>query len=103
RLSTRQYARLRDPMLLQDWVLSLDNYPESRPLSPFRQWDTEKPTQSLAWYDAYNAVKHDRERHFSQAHLSHLLEAMAALHAVLAAQWGPTVFSRWGHNYPSPF
>ena len=38
-------------------------------LAPFALWEEARPTGSLAWYDAYNAVKHDRERNFSRATL----------------------------------
>lgn len=103
RTSTREYVALQQPLGLRQWTLKLGDYPNVEPLAPFHEWDRDRPTQSLPWYDAYNLVKHDRQSHFSRANLGQLLAAMAALHAVLAAQWGPAVFSLHRQNYSSPF
>jgi hypothetical protein len=50
------------------------------------------PTASLSWYDAYNAVKHDRESNFHRSTLENVLNACAALHILQVAQWGPNLF-----------
>ena len=71
--------------------------------TPFAQWSDVAPTKSLAWYDAYNAVKHHREAEFSKATLEVLLDAVAALHIMQVAQWGPEVFSLLHENRFSPF
>jgi hypothetical protein len=42
----------------------------------------------LAWYAAYNAVKHDREGNFRRATLGHVFEAIAACAIMIVAQYG---------------
>jgi hypothetical protein len=56
--------------------------------SPFRNWDKAAPTASLSWYDAYNGVKHDREREFERATLENLANGLAACAIMLMAQFG---------------
>jgi len=101
--TTRDYVRLKSPLALDLWSVGFKQYPEIASITPFEMWSEQAPTKSLPWYSAYNAVKHDREGHFSEATLAHALSAMAALHIILCAQWGPGVFSRLEQNYPSPF
>ena len=52
---------------LTEFEIILPLYPWLDPIWPFRGWDASHPTQSLPWYDAYNAAKHDRESHFDKA------------------------------------
>lgn len=103
RTSTRHYVQLLSPMNLGGFGACLKSYPDVPMLAPYRAWTADKPTQSLPWYDAYNAVKHDREQNFSKSTLLHVLHAMAALHIILCAQWGPSIFVMHRQNYPSPF
>jgi hypothetical protein len=42
----------------------------------------------LSWYDAYSAVKHDREREFARATVQHALTAVAAAYRLVIAQFG---------------
>lgn len=73
--------------------------------SPFSNWSD--PNGKLEWYDAYNSSKHDRGNNFGQANMKHLLNAVAALEILLAAQFGsygfdpgPTLLSiNPGSNY----
>jgi hypothetical protein len=53
---------------------------------PFQCWDASAPTQSLPWYDAYNAVKHDREREFHRATTESAIDAVTACAIMLAAE-----------------
>lgn len=55
---------------------------------PFELWEAGDSTQTLPWYAAYNAVKHDRETEFSQARLEHLFDSIAAVAIMLQAQFG---------------
>ena len=87
-LSTKDYVRLARPMRLAEWSLRLSSFPEYPPLRPFDGWDAATPTQSLPWYDAYNAAKHDRENALRRATLGHVIAAMAGVHVMLAAQFG---------------
>jgi hypothetical protein len=57
-------------------------------VTPFASWNVGNPTASLPWYDAYNAVKHDRERNLGRATMRHAIEAAAAVFIMTVAQFG---------------
>lgn len=86
--TTADYVKLLAPMRLNEYSISFARYGWLPSISPFEGWNALKPTKSLPWYDAYNATKHDRELSFSRATLRHGLSAMAAIVAVLVAQFG---------------
>lgn len=50
---------------------------------PFERWTMSVP----AWWEAYNAVKHDRIGNYSAASYLHTVQAMAALHLLLSRSW----------------
>jgi len=75
RYTTNDYIRLMVPMRLDGWQLSLPRYPQLGVFTPFATWDAANPTQSLQWYDAYNAVKHDR-RQIDKGTLQYTIEAV---------------------------
>jgi hypothetical protein len=58
--------------------------------TPFSSW---AEGDSLTWYDAYNATKHDRHEQFEQASFTNLLDAVAGLVALLASQFYDHDFS----------
>jgi len=101
--TTTDYIKLAPVLRLKDWRVTLKDYFGYRFIAPFENWDTAKPSQSLAWYSAYNAVKHDREGKFEQAQLQFVIEAMAAVHVMLAAQWGPEIHTNSVTGGFSPF
>jgi hypothetical protein len=88
--STNDYVELLKPLKLDQYLVKFPYFPSIEPISPFEHWTREKPgpTQSLEWYAAYNKVKHDREKHFEQAHLKHAFHAAAAYFVMLCAQHG---------------
>jgi hypothetical protein len=49
--------------------------PEPCYVSPFQGWSTASPP--LSWYDAYNAVKHNRHAEFKRASLKNVCNAIA--------------------------
>lgn len=100
---TKDYIKLAPILRLKDWRVMLKDYFGYRLIAPFEHWDTAKPSQSLEWYSAYNAVKHDREGKFEQAQIQFVIEAMAAVHVMLAAQWGPEIHSNSFTGGFSPF
>jgi hypothetical protein len=57
---------------------------------PFGAWPIDR---GLAWYQDYNAAKHSRHGNFGKASFSNLLDAFAALAAVLSAQFWTEDFS----------
>ena len=72
RFTAHQYVNLKAAMRLDEYGVEFPSYPWLPPISPFAGWgSSDKPTQDLAWYDAYNAVKHNREAEFERATLGH--------------------------------
>jgi hypothetical protein len=61
-----------------------------REFSPFAGWNKGN---SLPWYQAYNASKHDRHEEFKKANMEQLLNAVTALLIVLTSQFGKEEFS----------
>lgn len=88
--STSEYVRLLEPMRLDEYAVAFPSFPWLDPIAPFRDWDPERATKSLAWYDAYNGVKHNRELEFPRANLGHAFEAVSACIVLLAAQFTPS-------------
>jgi hypothetical protein len=68
--------------------VSFPDYPWIKPVAPFRGWDDGRPTQTLPWYDAYNAAKHDRENELKGATLRSVFGAVAACAIMIVAQFG---------------
>lgn len=94
--STDDFVKLLGPLKLGDYEVRFPDYPWLDPFNPFKDWDSSNPTKSLAWYDAYNAVKHDREKHFAQAKLDYAFAALSACAVMLFAQFGRTAFAQSG-------
>jgi hypothetical protein len=87
--STNDYVKLRDPLILRTYEVSLVDFPKLGKIKPFEKWDENDPTKSMEWYCAYNAVKHDREKNFTQGQLKHCISAFCAQSAMIQAQFGP--------------
>jgi hypothetical protein len=85
---TNDYVKLLSAMKLNEYAIELRSYPALPVIKPFLKWSATAPTKSLGWYDAYNAVKHDRENNFSRATLFHAIEAVCACAIMLYAQYG---------------
>ncbi|WP_426330137.1 hypothetical protein [Pedobacter sp. R-06] len=96
RLTTNDYARLCQPLHLKEYQFTLNTYAGIPPIRPFEHWDIAKPTASLAWYDAYNNTKHDREKHFSQATLFHCISAVVACLVMHCVKFSP--YQMFGRN-----
>ena len=53
-------------------------------LTPYEEW-TQWSTQSgnlLSWWDAYNAVKHNRQENITKASMENVVTALAALNII---------------------
>jgi hypothetical protein len=94
RYTTNDYCKLREALKLEEWEVKLTMFSRYGAIAPFREWDPGKPTESLAWYSAYNLTKHDRETNLCRATLENLISAMAGLYIMLAAQAGPDRLAR---------
>lgn len=88
RYSTNDYVRLKAPMRLEEYAVTFPNYPWLPVVRPFASWSDAQPTESLKWYDAYNATKHAREVNFERATLRQVFEAITACEVMLVAQFG---------------
>jgi hypothetical protein len=88
RFSTKDYVKLREPMKLEKYAVKNLNYPWLETFKPYEQWSDDSPTCSLEWYDAYNAVKHNREIEFKRATLRCALEAITGCVIMMVAQFG---------------
>jgi hypothetical protein len=90
RYSTRDYVALQDATKLNEYAVSFPNYPWFDSHRPYEGWGSSgRPTQDLGWYDAYNAVKHNRETEFARATLHNAFDAISACVIMMAAQFGP--------------
>ena len=87
--STNDYVKLLAPLHLADYVVRFKLVSNSTRASPFFGWNSTHPTKSLAWYDAYNKTKHDREKHFAEATLENCLQAISAVIAMFCARHSP--------------
>jgi len=93
-LSTKQYFKLKAPLKLDNYSIKLCYYPWLNEFSPFLDWIGDFPSQSLPWYDNYNAIKHDRENSIARGTLKSAIEAVCAVAILLVAQYG-TELSYW--------
>lgn len=89
---TKDYIRCNDLLKLNQYEVKLIQYSDLKNFSPFKNWDTDKPTKSIPWYDAYNKVKHNRNDNIADANLEHLLNAVSAIHILLESQYGEGIF-----------
>jgi hypothetical protein len=89
RLNSNEYVKLVEPLKLLDYAVTFQDFPELQPIQPFAGWSKVDPTKSLAWYDAYHGVKHNRDTEFQRGTLRHAFEAVSACIALLVAQFGP--------------
>lgn len=87
RWSTADFVKVLQPLRLTEYEVQLGYYPSIPSRSPFACWNAQAATQSLPWYDAYNAVKHDRELHFSRSTVEHAIDAVSGCAIMLAAQY----------------
>lgn len=88
RSRTDDCVKLMPAMRLSEYRGKFMHLPWLPSFGPFENWNSANPTKSLAWYNDYNAVKHDREANFNRATLHTALEAVAAVWIMVADQFG---------------
>lgn len=80
------YMKINAASKLGEYVVILDAwFPQKKTLQPFAPWNIG--THSLAWYQAYNDVKHHRNLDFPKASLENVLHAISGLYIVLFSQF----------------
>jgi hypothetical protein len=92
--TTSDYVHCLKLFRLDQWKVELIQYPAIKTFAPFANWDKDNATKSLSWYNAYNAVKHNRGDNIAEANFVHALDAVAALHILLEAQYGRWIFEK---------
>jgi len=102
RYTTATYVQILAAMRLDEYSLGYPYYPWLNTRGPFHGWNSITPTESLSWYDAYNAVKHDREGSFYRATLGHAFDAVGACVILMLAQYGHTV-DNWQESETARF
>ena len=81
----KDYFKLKDPLKLDEYKLSFYRYGDLGTLSPFSAWENN---EQLYWYQAYNHIKHNREKHYAEAKLFYAINAIMAYAIILIAQYG---------------
>ncbi|WP_264773953.1 hypothetical protein [Coxiella burnetii] len=87
--TTNDYVKLCQPLFLNEYEIRIKPYKNVKPIRPFYGWNTDKQTQSLDWYNAYNKTKHDRVKYFSEATLSNCIYAVAGNIVLFCVRYGP--------------
>ena len=95
RYKTTDFVKILPAMKLNEYFIKMPSYPSIKHSSPFKNWKASSPTQSLAWYNAYNKTKHDRENNFSKANLQNTIDAVSAVFVLFFAQYGAIESRRW--------
>lgn len=87
--NTRDYVKLADKLFLRDYEFKFKAYPHIPVIAPFATWNTNNPTTSLTWYNAYNQTKHDRSTHFAEAKLEYCFSAVVACLVLQCVKFSP--------------
>ena len=87
------FVRLKSHLRLDEYSLSLVHYPWLPKLNPFAGWDSDCPSKSLCWFDAYNSMKHDKRQNLRKATMHNALLAAAAYYTVTFAVFGNQMFT----------
>lgn len=87
--TTKDYVSLQAPLYLADYQATLKAFPNLTAFRPFHDWTIAQPSQSLAWYAAYNQTKHNRRLHFDKATLKSCIHAVVANIALFSVRFSP--------------
>ena len=86
---TNDYVKLKKTLLLDTYKIKFISHPYSLEFKPFGDWDEERPTQTLSWYDDYNKTKHDSLFNFDKANLKNCIHAIGALIIMQCVRFSP--------------
>ncbi len=86
---TEDYIEILKYVNLAKHKISLVGYTNPYKCCPFENWNVAQPTKSLPWYEAYNLVKHDKEKNFHLATLENCINAIAANVIMFAIRYSP--------------
>lgn len=81
----QDFWKLDEATKLSEYQLEIEFWrPSKMIITPFAEW---KKGHSLKWYQDYNSVKHNRDTKFHFATLENTLKSVAAVLAILYAQF----------------
>lgn len=81
----KDYYKLKEALKLNEYELSFYRYGDLGSFSPFLTWESD---EQLYWYQAYNHIKHNREKHFADAKLFYAINSIMAYTIIIIAQYG---------------
>jgi hypothetical protein len=88
--NVRDYYKLQSAMRLSEYRVTIPIWQGNhRVVQPFDTWSTRS---SLPWYQSYNRVKHNRSDEFQSASLKNAVASVAAVFAIVFAQFGISSF-----------
>lgn len=87
--SMKDYVKLTEYIDLTRYKLSLVGYTNPYKCCPFENWSSKEPSKSISWYDAYNKLKHNRDKNFHLATLENCINAIAANIILFAVRFSP--------------
>lgn len=84
------YYKLEPAMRLSEYKITISIWQGHHQIvQPFAGWATGS---SLPWYQSYNRVKHNRSEEFESASLLNVVASVAAVFAIVFAQFGISSF-----------
>ncbi len=86
------FVKLKPKLRVSEYSLQLVHYPWMNSLAPFENWNPERPSQSLQWFDAYNSLKHDKRQSQHKASMQNALNAAAAYYILSHTVFGKDMF-----------
>jgi hypothetical protein len=78
----KKYSKIHESRLCLQTNATLFLASPIRLLQPYKEWTKEQPK----WWAAYNSLKHDRLNNFHFATFTNAVQALAALHQLMARQ-----------------
>lgn len=88
-LNMGDYRKLEKATKLSEYIVRLNCTSPERNFQPFQVWAGE---DRVKWYQDYNDVKHDRSVNFEKANMANVIESVAAVFAILYAQFEDSAF-----------
>jgi len=90
-LNIKDYHKLNAATRLAEYTVTFPIWDGiHRKIQPFSEWVSG---ESLTWYQGYNTVKHNRASKFSLASLGNVFKAVAAVYAIVFAQFQILTFN----------
>lgn len=90
---TDTFVKLKNFLRVDEYELTVVHYPWLPPLRPFLGWSAKQPSKSLAWFDAYNSLKHDKQANQHAATMGNALNAACAHCCLAYAVFGGQLFT----------